>query len=41
MPLIRRKINLELDWIKDCILSSPGDPVYWKSYQKYLLFLQK
>ena len=30
MPLINCKIHLELNWIKDCILSSAGDSAKFK-----------
>ena len=30
MPLINCKIHLELNWIKDCILSSTGDSAKFK-----------
>ena len=30
MPSVNSKIHLELDWIKDCVFSSPGDSVKFK-----------
>ena len=30
MPLINCKVQLELNWIKDCILSSAGDSAKFK-----------